>query len=115
MQKTIHPNAVIPIRVGKHIIEHEMAGSVTLFIVLYILIVFIVTVLLSIMGVNFMDAFSGSLANMSNVGPGFGSIGSLANYSAFPAVGKLLLSVEMLLGRLEIYSLLLICFIYKWR
>src|SRR5574344_150389 len=115
MQKTIHPNAVIPIRVGKHIIEHEMAGSVTLFIVLYILIAFLVTVLLSIMGATFLDAFSGSLANMSNVGPGFGSIGSLANYSAFPAVGKLLLSVEMLLGRREIYSLLLICFIYKWR
>jgi trk system potassium uptake protein len=115
MQKTIHPNAVIPIRVGNHIVEQEMAGAVTLFIVLYILIVFIVTVLLSIMGVNFIDAFTGSLANMSNVGPGFGTVGSMGNYSNFPAAGKLILSVEMLLGRLEIYSLLLIFFIYKWR
>lgn len=115
MQKHIHPNAVIPIRVGNNVIEPDMAGSVTLFLVLYTLIVFIVAVLLSAMGVNFMDAFTGSVANMSNVGPGFGTVGSLSNYSSFPVMGKLVLSAEMLLGRLEIYSLLLIFFIHKWR
>ncbi|MEF9932246.1 MAG: TrkH family potassium uptake protein, partial [Bacteroidales bacterium] len=115
IKKQIHPNAVIPVRVGNHTIEHDMIASVNLYIVLYIFIVFVVGLLLSVMGINFMESFSASIANMGNVGPGFGSIGSLGNYSGFPVMAKFILSIEMLLGRLEIYSLLLIFVIYKWR
>jgi trk system potassium uptake protein TrkH len=61
------------------------------------------------------EAFSGSIACMGNVGPGFGSVGSLGNYSVIPDLGKLLLSAEMLLGRLEIYPLMLLFAINRWR
>lgn len=115
LKKQIHPNAVIPVRVGNHTVEPDLTASVNLFIALYIFIVFVVAVLLSVMGVDFMESFSASIANMGNVGPGFGTIGSLGNYFHFPVMAKLLLSVQMLLGRLEIYSLLLIFVIYKWR
>ena len=67
------------------------------------------------MGVNVIEAFSGSVANMGNSGPGFGSIGSLGNYSAFPAMGKLLLSIQMLLGRVEIYSIILVFIVFRRR
>lgn len=115
LKKLIHPNAVIPVRLGNHTVEQDLIASVNLFIVLYLFILFVVTVLLSLMGLDFMDSFSASVANMGNVGPGFGSIGSLSNYNHFPVMAKLVLSFEMLLGRLEIYSLLLIFMIYKWR
>ena len=52
---------------------------------------------------------------MGNVGPGFGSIGSLGNFSEIPVMGRLLFTFEMLLGRLEIYSLIIIFMIAKWR
>lgn len=115
LKKLIHPNAVLPVRVGDHTIEPSLIASVNLFIVLYIFILFAVTVLLSMMGIDLIDSFSASVANMGNVGPGFGTVGSLGNYSHFPVMAKFVLSIEMLLGRLEIYSLLLFLVIYKWR
>lgn len=113
--KQIHPNAVIPVKVGDHTIDKDTVSSVTLFITVYLVIVFIVTLLLTLMGVNVIEAFSGSVANMGNSGPGFGSIGSLGNYSAFPAMGKLLLSIQMLLGRVEIYSIILVFIVFRRR
>ncbi len=115
LKKQIHPNAVIPVRLGSHTVEQELISSVNLYIVLYLFIVFMVAVLLSLMGIDLIDSFSASVANMGNVGPGFGTVGSLSNYSQFPVMAKLLLSVQMLLGRLEIYSLLLVFVIHKWR
>jgi trk system potassium uptake protein TrkH len=69
----------------------------------------------SMFGVSFIDAFSASISHMGNVGPAFGSVGSLDNYSNFPAMAKFLSTVQMLLGRLEIYTLLVIFVVYKWR
>jgi len=113
--KQIHPNAVIPVKVGEHTVDKETVSSVTLFIVVYMAIIFFVALLLTLMGVEIIDAFSGSVANMGNVGPGFGAVGSLGNYSSIPALGKFLLSIEMLLGRVEIYSLILMVIIFRRR
>jgi Trk-type K+ transport systems, membrane components len=86
-----------------------------LFIILYLLIIFVVAILLSTMGMDFIDSFTASVANMGNVGPGFGTVGSLSNYSEVPIMGKFILAIQMLLGRLEIYSFILIFFLYRWR
>lgn len=115
MKKQIHPNGVIHVKIGDRILEPELVSSVNLFIVFYLLIVLIVTFLLSAMGMSMIDSFTASVANMGNVGPGFGTVGSFGNYSAVPIMGKIILSIEMLLGRLEIYSLIIIFFIHKWR
>ena len=56
-----------------------------------------------------------SIANLGNVGPGFGNVGSLDNFAQIPALGKFVLSLQMLLGRLEIYSLIIMLSIWKWR
>lgn len=113
--RQLHPNAVVQVKIGNHSLDREVVSSVTLYISLYMLIVFIVALFLTIMGVDMIDAFTGSIANMGNVGPGFGTVGSLGNYSAFPVMGKFILSIEMLLGRLEIFPLMLMFVIYKWR
>ncbi|MEN6619195.1 MAG: TrkH family potassium uptake protein [Rikenellaceae bacterium] len=113
--RQIHPNAVVPVKVGNHSLDKEVVSSVNLFITLYLLIIFLVALTLTLMGVEIIDAFTGSIANIGNVGPGFGSVGSMGNYSEIPALGKFLLSVEMLLGRLEIYPLMLMFVIFRWR
>lgn len=113
--KQIHPNAIIPVKVGGHAVDKEVVYSVSIFIVIYLMIVFTVGILLTLMGVDMLDALTGSAANMGNVGPGFGSVGSLGNYSSIPAFGKFILAFEMLLGRVEIYSLLLLFIIFRRR
>lgn len=113
--RQLHPSAIMPVKVGTSNLEREIVYSVNLFIVLYLVIVFFSAVLLTLFGLNATEAFSGSIACMGNVGPGFGSIGSLGNYSGVPDAGKFILSVEMLLGRLEIFPLMLILAIRRWR
>lgn len=115
LKKTVHPNAVVPVRVGNHIIESELVSTVNIFIILYLCMIMLGAIVFSIFGVSFIDAFSASISHMGNVGPAFGSVGSLDNYSNFPAMAKFLSTVQMLLGRLEIYTLLVIFVIYKWR
>ncbi len=115
VKKQIHPNAVVPVKLGDQVLDREIVTSASLFIVLYISIVFLVTLILTFLGVDLLDAFTASAANMGNVGPGFGSVGSLGNYSQIPAMGKFVLSVQMLMGRVEIYSMLLIVLVFRKR
>lgn len=107
-QRQAHPNAVIPVKIGNSVIDSEIVYSVNLFIIFYLIILFGSALLLSAMGVPVVESITGSAACIGNVGPGFGSVGSLGNYSSIPIAGKFLLSFEMLLGRMEIFTLLLV-------
>lgn len=115
LKKLLHPKAVIPVRLGESVVENSMVSTVNLYIVVYLLIIFIVSVILTLLGLDFTDSFTASIANLGNVGPGFGSIGSLGNYFEVPAMGKFILTLQMLLGRVEIYSIFIVFFIWKWR
>lgn len=107
-QRQAHPNAVIPVKIGNSVIDSEIVYSVNLFIIFYLIILFGSALFLSAMGVPVVESITGSAACIGNVGPGFGSVGSLGNYSSIPIAGKFLLSFEMLLGRMEIFTLLLV-------
>jgi len=115
IKKMQHPNAIIPIRFGNTHLEIETVNAVAIFILLYILIVFATTLLLTLMGIDLMSGFSAAAACMGNVGPGFGLIGVTGSYCDFPVMAKILLSFVMILGRLEIYGVILIFFIRGWR
>lgn len=103
--KLKHPNVVVPIKLGRSTMDEEIGLTTLTFIVLYIFILFISTVLLTAMGVDLLSAFSGSAATLGGVGPGFNEVSSLGNYSGIPDAGKFIFSLDMLLGRLEIYSI----------
>jgi len=115
VKKLQHPQAVIPLRIDGNPIDEETVHSVLLFIVLYILILFVNGLLITTMGVDIMTAFSASAATISTAGPGFGVVGSESNFASIPDLGKLLLTFNMLLGRLEIFGLMLIFFVRSWR
>lgn len=109
----LHPKAVLPLRIGQNVVGDDMVSAVNLYIVLYLTFMLLGAAVLSVMGLDFMDSFSASIASIGNVGPGFGSVGSLGNFSEFPIFGKFVLTLEMLLGRLEIYTFVLIFIIWK--
>ncbi|MDR3351400.1 MAG: TrkH family potassium uptake protein [Prevotellaceae bacterium] len=115
LRKQQHPNAVVPTRVGGSTLDNDTVYGVLQFIITYILVVFLGAIALSLLGVDMSTGFSASAACMGNVGPGFGVAGSFGNYGSIHTLGKLVLTFEMLLGRLEIYALLLFLFVKRWR
>ncbi|WP_418983745.1 TrkH family potassium uptake protein [Alistipes sp.] len=110
-----HPNAIIRIRLDGIIQESETLHSVMIFIVTYLMLILAGTVFGTMLGIDLMTSFSGAVASIGNVGPGFGEVGSMDNYSALPAAFKLSNSLLMLLGRLEIFGLIQLFFIKWWR
>ena len=103
-----HPRAVIALKVDNSVIDPEIVATSALYIAVYLAVVFLSSLILAFVGVDPMSAFSGSVAAMGNVGPGFSMVSSLGNYSQLPVIGKWILSIVMLLGRLEIYGFLML-------
>ena len=101
----LHPNGIYALKMDKRIIEYELELQIMVFIILYIFTFFVTTILLTAMGIDGTTAFTASIATIGNVGPGFGEVGSMGNYSSLPNVAKYLLSANMLLGRLEIMNI----------
>lgn len=115
LQQQQHPNAVIRIRLDGMIQENEVMYSVMVFIVTYLMLVLAGTIFGTLLGVDLTTSFTGSVASMGNVGPGFGEVGSMDNFSALPAGFKISNTMLMLLGRLEIFGLIQIFFIKWWK
>ncbi len=110
-----HPNAVIPMLIDGRKLDDKAVSIAVLYIAGYIFIVFVASMILTLFGVDTLSAFSGAAAAMGNVGPGLSSVGSLENYSQIPMLGKWLLGFVMLLGRLEIYGLIVFFFPQTWK
>ena len=115
LKLSMHPQAVIPIRIDNSNVEDEIVAKSTLYIVIYLLTIFISTLILSFLGVDNLSAFSGSVATMGNVGPGLGTVGSMGNFAHIPGLGKWILTFTMLLGRLEIFAFMLLFTKAQWR
>lgn len=113
MRQQQHPNAVIRIKMDGIIQESDVLHTAILFIVAYLTMIMAGTLLMTLLGLDLMTAFSGSIASIGNVGPGFGAIGSMSNYSGMPAAAKFVQASLMLFGRLEIFGLLQF-FLIKW-
>lgn len=110
-----HPTAVIRTKIDGVSQDSEMLGTVSVYIVAFMMMILAGTFLNTMFGADLMTGFSAAVACASNVGPGFGEVGTMDNYSAMPIVTKLNLTVLMLLGRLEIFGLIQLFFIRWWR
>lgn len=100
----LHPEAVFAVKINKQMIDQNLELQIMVFIILYILTFSLTALLLSVMGIDALTAFSASIATIGNVGPGFGTVSSMGNYSHLPDAAKFILSANMLLGRLEIMN-----------
>lgn len=110
-----HPNAVIRIRLDGVMQDNEFLNTITIFIVAYLMLIFAGTLFGTVIGVDLMTSFSGAVASIGNVGPGFGDVGSMGNFAGEPAAFKFSNSLLMLLGRLELFGLIQFLFIKWWR
>ncbi|MCQ2145097.1 MAG: TrkH family potassium uptake protein [Bacteroidales bacterium] len=106
MRKQINPTAVNQVSVGGSYLRDETVLPIMTYIVLYIMLIVLSTMLLLLIGVDITEAFSGSLASVGNVGPALESIGTAGNYAAQPHMAKLIYTADMFLGRVEIYPIL---------
>ena len=110
-----HPAAVLRVRVDGVMQESGTLEAVMTFTVIYIGLIFIGTLFSALCGVDLMTSFSSSLASMGNVGPAFGEVGSMSNFSRLPVAVKFSNTLLMLFGRLEIFGLIQLFFIKWWR
>ena len=114
--KVIYPRAIINLKYNNDIVQDKLIASIISFIYLYIIIFFVISALLTLTGLNFITAVSGAASSISNVGPGLGNeIGPNSNYASLPSTSKWILSVGMILGRLEIFAILVIFLPSLWR
>lgn len=115
MRQQQHPNAIIRIRLDGIIQESEALHAVMIFIVAYLLLILAGTVVGTMCSVDLTTSFTGAVATIGNVGPGFGQVGSMDNYAAMPGLFKFSNSLLMLFGRLEIFGLIQLFFIKWWK
>jgi len=116
IKKLVYPHGVFSIKYNNEKISNTFIYSIITFIFLYFFIFFILAALLSINGLDFITAISGSASAISNVGPGLGDIiGPNGNFSNLPNFSKLSLSLGMLLGRLELFAVLVLFFPSFWK
>lgn len=115
MKIQLHPNAVIRTKMGGMVQEESTQNLVMTFIVSYIMLTLIGTVVYTMFGCDILTGFTASISCLSNVGPGFGEIGSMSNFSQLPVVLKLCSTLLMLIGRLEIFGFIQLLFIRSWR
>lgn len=114
MRQQRHPNAVIRIKLDGVIQESDTLHTITVFIVAYMMLILIGSLLGALFGLDVMTAFSGAVSCVGNVGPGFGEIGSMDNFGSMPDVMKGVDALLMLFGRLEIFGLFQFFFMKWW-
>jgi trk system potassium uptake protein TrkH len=114
-RRMIHPRAVIPVRLQGRNISEPALESVWLFFLIYFLTMALSTMGLAAVGIDMLTALSASASSLANVGPALGEVGATGTYAAFPPAAKVVLSLCMLLGRLEFYSFIVLFFPEFWR
>ena len=116
LKKIIYPKGIFILKYNYQPIDQKFIASIISFIYMYLLIFFIITALLSLTGLDFITSISGAATSISNVGPGLGSIiGPNGNFSSLPDVSKWILSMGMILGRLELFAILVLFLPSFWR
>ena len=110
-----HPNAIIRTKVDGVVQDDKILSLVMTFIVAYVILVLLGTIAYTIFGYDLLTSFTASIACISNVGPGFGEVGSMDNYAELPAVLKFVSTALMLIGRLEIFGFIQLFYIRSWK
>ena len=116
LKKIIYPKGIFVLKYNQSPVDDKFTASIISFIYMYLVIFFVITALLSLTGLDFITSISGAATSISNVGPGLGStIGPNGNFSSLPDISKWILSFGMILGRLELFAILVLFLPSFWR
>ena len=114
-QRRIHPNAIIPVKLNEKTIPQQTINNIMAFLIFYIFIIVITVVIFCASGVNFDESIGAAVSAIGNVGISIGQFGPAGTYAEFPMVAKWVMSFVMLIGRLEIFTVLLLFTKALWR
>jgi len=116
LKKIIYPKGIFLLKYDQNPVDDKFVSSVISFIYMYLVIFFTITMLLSLTGLDFITSISGAATSISNVGPGLGSIiGPNGNFSTLPDISKWILTLGMILGRLELFAILVLFLPSFWK
>ena len=116
LKRIIYPKGIFVLKYNQSPVDNKFISSIISFIYMYLIIFFIITALLSLTGLDFITSISGAATSISNVGPGLGSIiGPNGNFSSLPDISKWILTLGMILGRLELFAILVLFLPSFWR
>lgn len=114
-KRTLHPNAVLPVRYNTRSIPKEIVFNILAFFILYMLSFIIGALVFSMFGINFESSIGLAASSLGNVGPALGDFGPVNNYSALPSLAKYWCAFLMLIGRLELFTVLILLTPFFWR
>lgn len=115
LKRQLHPSAIIPVRLNGKAVDQSITYNVLAFIILYIMVFCISTFLFSLSGVDILTSAGAVATTLGNVGPGLGTVGPVFSFSHISVAGKWFLSFLMLIGRLELFTVLILFTSYFWR
>jgi trk system potassium uptake protein TrkH len=115
LKRIIHPQAMLPVRLNGKSISQQIIFNVLAFFLIYIIIFAFGSLVMSAMGMEFESAVGAVAASLGNIGPGLGTVGPVLNYSTVPMAGKWVLAFLMLLGRLELFTVLILFSASFWK
>ena len=114
-KRSLHPNAIFPLRHNNHVVEKPIIIHVLAFFILYLILFIIGAGVLSALGLDFVSAIGGAASSLGNVGPALGTLGPISNFESLPEIGKYWCAFLMLVGRLELFTVLIFFTPYFWK
>ena len=111
----MHPNAIIPVKFNGKSVSQQIIFNVMAFFLLYVLIFAFGTLIMSLIGYDFETSIGATIASLGNIGPGIGGVGPVENYAFFSPFAKWFMAFLMLLGRLELFTVLIILSPAFWK
>lgn len=114
-KRALHPNAILPVRYNSRSVSSEIVLNILGFFILYMLSFITGALVFSMMGISFTSSIGLAASSLGNIGPAFGSFGPVDNYSNLPTIGKWWSSFLMLIGRLELFTVLIVLTPFFWR
>ena len=114
-KKALHPNAIIPVRLDNKIVNQTIVFNILSFFIIYMLIFIISSVILTLFGLDFMSALGAAASSLGNIGPAIGSVSPVDNFAHLSNAAKWFCSFLMLIGRLELFTVLILFSPFFWR
>ncbi len=115
LSRLIHPRGVIPVRLGGKVVSEGVIQSIWGFFFLFMLVFVLASVIMALLGLDIVTAFASVAATINNIGPGLGAVGPMDNYTSIPIIGKWVLIFCMLIGRLELYTVIILLVPEFWK
>ncbi|PIB36889.1 potassium transporter [Reichenbachiella sp. 5M10] len=115
LNRQLHPSAILPVRFNGKAVQKDITFNILAFIMIYVSIFALGSMLMAWIGVDFMTAISSVATSLGNIGPGLGDVGPVDHFGNLPTLGKWVLCMLMLLGRLELFTVLILFTPYFWR